>query len=181
MKVNNWLTVALLGGLLWVGCKDGNEKRSGSEDKEPVVSEVPAPELPDLSWMNGTWMQEEDGGGKSYEIWEQASAENFVGRAFTLVDEDTTFMEKLEIRLFEDTLTYFADVRGNSGPVPFKLLESDSYTATFWNPEYSFPWKIIYTRLADTLKIRVAGFQNKQAMVHDLRMIRQESGSGEGR
>ena len=154
-------------------CKNAPQENQTGTAQRPDSS--PAEVNPvNLDWMAGSWRQEEADGTVSYEIWKKERSGQFSGKAFSLGGTDTTFQERLEIRPVQDTLTYFADVPGNEGPVPFQLLESNSYTATFWNPNYDFPWKIIYRREIDTLHIRIAGFQGDQAIVRDLKMLRVE-------
>ncbi len=164
--------IGIMLGLL-VACKNAPKENPTGAVADPANVTANADRV-NLDWMAGTWRQEEADGTVSYEVWEKDGPELFSGKAFSLGGTDTTFQERLVIRPVEDTLTYFADVPGNKGPVPFQLLESNSYTATFWNPEYDFPWKIIYRREIDTLHIRIAGFQGEQAIVRDLKMLRVE-------
>lgn len=107
-----------------------------------------------LSWIVDRWIST-DGETNSYEHWEKAGDNLFVGGSETVKNGDTVFAEKLKIELIEGTVYYIADVSHNLAPVRFKLTQINENSAVFENPEHNFPQKISY-RLVDGTTLHAA-------------------------
>ena len=119
--------------------------------------------LSKVSWMLGKWMQKDPNGNLSFEEWSQESPDRLVGHAYTLSGRDTVFQEKLEVKIDNGQIMYVANVKENSGPVSFRMVESTPISVTFENKAHDFPQIIRYESKGDSgLVASISGLKNGQ-------------------
>jgi hypothetical protein len=68
-----------------------------------------------------------------------------------LYHTDTVHSETIELLWEGDDIFYIPTVKGNAGPVRFKLTENNGQSAVFENPEHDFPTKITYENRGDSM------------------------------
>ncbi len=110
-----------------------------------------ASKLEKLGWFIGKWTQSEGPDLTSYEQWTRANDHLFKGRAWTLYHTDTVHSETIDLLWEGDDIFYIPTVKGNAGPVRFKLTENNGQSAVFENPEHDFPTKITYENRGDSM------------------------------
>lgn len=115
-----------------------------------------APSTPDLSWLQGNWVQRMADGSVE-ERWVGPVGQTLVAVNLTSHGGRARF-EYLRIAPGNDgILTYFAQPGGNAPAVEFKLAEAGRERLTFENPAHDFPRRIIYWRDGDRLRARIEG------------------------
>jgi hypothetical protein len=70
---------------------------------------------------------------------------------------DTTFVEKLSLRVEAGVLYYVSDVPENKKPIYFRVTEASPTSLVCENPEHDFPKKIAYHLEGDGLKATISG------------------------
>jgi len=116
------------------------------------------PDLTGFEKMEGTWKAEMNGGA-FVESWE-VDGDQLKGQGFFIIGKDTTFGEKLTVKMINDTLTYIADVPKQQ-PVNFPLFSKKNTTWIFRNPNHDFPRTITYKLTDDDhLHVELFGFEN---------------------
>lgn len=112
----------------------------------------------ELSWILGKWAQAENDGSISLEQWTQTDNEKLTGHTFSLMNQDTTFSEKVYIELDYPRLVYKANMDPGAPPVEFKLSYLKDQRVMFENRTREFPQLILYQRRGtDTLHTRIEG------------------------
>ena len=139
-----------LGWLLLSGCSPEKPPEEVSDSGEDT-------RFAQLVWIAGEWQREVD--KKIYrESWEVAHALQLNGRAYKIVDGDTTVTELLSLEQIGDDIFYIPIVSHNPGPVKFKLVRVDESEAVFENMDHDYPNRIIYRRQEDGgLHARIEG------------------------
>ena len=142
--------IAMLTGLLLCGCspeKPAEEANDAAGDTR----------FAQLTWIAGEWQREAN--GKIYrESWEIAHVLQLNGRAYKIVDGDTTVTELLSLEQIGADIFYIPIVPHNPGPVKFKLVRVDESKAVFENMAHDYPNRIIYRRQEDGgLHARIEG------------------------
>ena len=142
--------IAMLTGLLLCGCSPETPPEEARESADDA-------RFAQLTWIAGEWQREAD--GKIYrESWEVAHALQLNGRAYKIVDGDTTVTELLSLEQIGDDIFYIPIVPHNPGPVKFKLVRVDESEAVFENMAHDYPNRIIYRRQEDGgLHARIEG------------------------
>lgn len=123
-----------------------------------------SPTLSDLSWMEGRWIGAGRDGGAIEETWNAASGESMLGMfRMTSADGTVRFYEilvlqqtaegpRMLLRHFDRNLTAFEE---KDAPMSFRLASAATDTATFEALVAGKPERIVYTRKADALVIRL--------------------------
>jgi Domain of unknown function (DUF6265) len=121
----------------------------------------PTRSLADLSWMAGSWANN-DGGKVSEEHWTKPAGGLMLG-----VHRDTggarTAFEFLRIEESSGKITYLASPQGQPA-TPFELVESAAQRALFANPKHDFPQRILYWREGASLCAAVEGPMNGETV-----------------
>ena len=124
---------------------------------------VPPSKLDQLAWMLGKWTQTEADGAVSFEEWTRNENGQVLGHSFTLMKADTVFEERMELAEEDEQIYYVVTVKGNEGPVRFRMAESTASSATFENKAHDFPQIIYYETRGDSgLYARISGTRNGQ-------------------
>lgn len=112
-----------------------------------------------LSWLEGTWSQTniKKPGRTSTEQWTKSGQFEMIGRATTLQNGDTVFVEKATLLVRDNVIYYVADVPQNKQPVYFKLTSLSNSGFVCENPDHDFPKKISYQYDGVTLKAQISG------------------------
>ena len=118
------------------------------------------PHLGGLAWMSGLWISDQDGEAVLEEHWTRPRGGTMFGLNRTVEGDETAFFEYLCIQHTQDGIYYMASPKGRQPPTPFKLVHTDTNSATFENPEHDFPQRIIYRREGDRMYARIEGTRN---------------------
>ena len=116
-------------------------------------------DLQKLKWLTGRW-ENEMGGIKTVEIWQQKPGNSFLVKGFMLENADTIFSEQITVAAKRGNIYYTVSIpdQNNGKPIAFKLTENTKNKAVFENPEHDFPQKISYWQTAaDTVQISIEG------------------------
>lgn len=111
-----------------------------------------------LTWLTGTWNRTNvKPGRKAHERWEMVGNHTMKGFGVTMKEQDTTFVEKLQLVIRDNKIWYVADVAHNQAPVFFELtaISNDGFTCE--NPAHDFPKKIIYKLNGNKLTATISG------------------------
>lgn len=117
-----------------------------------------------VDWLIGYWQRTNPTEGvTAHERWEKTSATELTGWGVAMRNGDTTFVEKLQIILRNDTLYYVADVVENPEPVYFQFtsITVDGFVSE--NAAHDFPKKIQYQLANDTLTAITSGNERELA------------------
>lgn len=111
-----------------------------------------------LTWLTGTWNRTNvKPGRKAHERWEMVGSHAMKGFGVTMKEQDTAFVEKLQLVIKDNKIWYVADVAHNKAPVFFELtaIANDGFTCE--NPAHDFPKKIVYKLNGDKLIATISG------------------------
>jgi hypothetical protein len=125
-----------------------------------VLAQVPIPasELKKISWLEGTWIRTSLKPGRTgAETWKKQATDEWRGLGFTLQGQDTVFVERMKLVIFENTPAFVADVPENKGLVYFKFTATTAHSFTCENPAHDYPKKIVYDRQDNTLTVTISG------------------------
>jgi Domain of unknown function (DUF6265) len=101
--------------------------------------------LVDFEWLLGKWELINNKPGQiTYERWTKESDIKYVGYGWTMKGKDTVFVEKLNLIIKDNHVYYVADIKENSSPVLFKIIEQSKKAFISSNPAHDFPKKIEY-------------------------------------
>jgi hypothetical protein len=110
-----------------------------------------------LHWLVGTWERTNVKPGiKAHEEWHLDSANHLRGIGLTMKEEDTLFIERIQILMDENNIYYVADVKGNQAPVYFAFTTLTKNGFVCENPEHDFPKKIEYNLKDSILTVRIS-------------------------
>lgn len=111
-----------------------------------------------LSWLVGTWDRTNVRPGQTaYDEWERTSDMSYTGRGVMVAGSDTVFVEKLELRLTNDSIYYIADTPGNAEPVLFRVTTVTDTSFIAENPDHDFPKRFDYIINDDFLEAVISG------------------------
>lgn len=111
-----------------------------------------------LSWLTGMWNRTNvKPGRKAHERWEMVGSQAMKGFGVTMKEQDTAFVEKLQLVIKDNKIWYVADVEHNKAPTFFELtaISNDGFTCE--NPAHDFPKKIVYKLNGDKLTATISG------------------------
>ncbi|MFT3912874.1 MAG: DUF6265 family protein [Anaeromyxobacteraceae bacterium] len=106
---------------------------------------VPAPEVPDLSFMQGSWCGGSDGATEE-EVWLAPRGALLLGMHRDVRPGRPTSFEFLRIELAPGRTAYVAQPQGRP-PVRFLLASHGPRFVLFANPAHDFPKRIRYERV----------------------------------
>jgi hypothetical protein len=135
--------------LFFFSCRDTDPKKIAS-DPEAIRY---------ISWVNGTWKMVNND-GIFFEEWSKANDNTFKGHGCMLRDNDTVFIEQLQLQQRGNELLYIATVpdQNEGKPVEFRFTELNKGEFIFENVMHDFPQRIIYKHpQPDFLCIRIEG------------------------
>lgn len=113
--------------------------------------------LNQMEWLLGQWTRTNSRPGKSgFEHWQKLSATEWTGRGISLTGGDTTFVEKLTIKVEKEKLYYVAEVPGNAKPVYFEIVTVTPNSFVCENPQHDFPKRIAYQFDGKEIRARVS-------------------------
>ena len=99
-----------------------------------------------LEWLEGSWtnITEES---QSYERWTRKNDSTFTSFSYTMVQEDTVFVEEviLQERFNDVFLTVKVPDQNDAQSVTFKLIPTKKNVFTFENKAHDFPQRITYS------------------------------------
>lgn len=120
-----------------------------------LVALFQTPQVEDLSWMGGYWL-DCSGGTEVSETWSDPRAGLMVGHSVTTRAGRSRF-ELAHIRYLPDGAIAYVAQPGGLPPTIFKVQEIGPDRVVFANPENDFPHRIIYQRHKDQLQARIEG------------------------
>lgn len=137
---------------LFVGCNPSDERKN-----KLVISKMPHQEL-SINWLEGLW-QCDDKEGVLYEDWKKLNDTLFLGKSYYLADEDTLFVENIQLTVVGDSLSYSSLKRDTlQKNKSFKGVLSTNNGFRVENLQHGFPKSILYNLLNDTLMmIEISG------------------------
>lgn len=97
------------------------------------------------------------------EEWYVVDENHLRGKGFVMANNDTVFIEMLEIESVDGVLTYSARVPGqnNNATIAFGITENRDNKMVFENPRHDFPQKIIYDmQTRSTMHVYIEGYEN---------------------
>jgi hypothetical protein len=99
----------------------------------------------DFSRLEGRW-EDASSDNEHFEEWKLTEDGFLVGKGYVLASSDTVFIEHLEIRNVNDTLTYIAKVsnQNNNEAIEFKMRSLGPNEIVFENLNHDFPQRIGY-------------------------------------
>jgi hypothetical protein len=163
--MSKWMTVAILAACL-VG---GAFVVSGQADDEPEGKEAkPVPTLKDLAWLEGTWVEAEQGSVFT-EIWSGAQGDAMVGHDHWTVGGKTRMYELMAIEQTEEGLALRIRHFGRAlvipkseqdGPMSWPLLSLEGQKVVFEHPTRAWPKRMEYERKGADLMGRLSGVEN---------------------
>ncbi|NIG55766.1 DUF6265 family protein [Chitinophaga sp. Cy-1792] len=122
------------------------------------ISAQSASDFKKLNWLEGKWMKTNVKPGRSgYEEWQRVSATSWKGTGISMRGQDTTFVEKLQLRIKDNYIYYVADVAENKELTWFKITHIGANGFTCEDPAHDFPKKIVYERTGKQLKVTTSG------------------------
>jgi hypothetical protein len=128
------------------------------------------PEVADLGWMAGAWVQEADG-VTTRETWLAPLGGAMGGVGQTNRPDGKTSFDFMSITTEAAGLTFTARIEGQS-PTPFVLKAGRADEAVFENLAHDFPQRVIYRRCGEDLCGRIEGVMDGQAQGFDWRYRR---------
>ncbi|BFM44254.1 hypothetical protein CFS9_28950 [Flavobacterium sp. CFS9] len=113
-------------------------------------------------WLIGNW-ENKSADGVLTENWQKLNDSTFSGASYFIKEKDTIHFENIVLSQKEETLTYFATVKGQNDdkPVAFQSIAESDKQLVFENPKHDYPQKITYTKGANnTLTAEISGNLN---------------------
>lgn len=131
-----------------------------------LMAQAPAPARVDaLGWLAGRWETAGEGGRWTEEMWSAPRGGMMLGASRSGEGDAMREFEFLRLQAGEDgVLVYLAQPGGRSPAVPFRLIQSDSASATFENPGHDYPQRIRYERSGDLLTATISKVDGSNAM-----------------
>lgn len=120
-----------------------------------LAGDAAAAELPDLSWMAGSWRLDRDG-VVTRETWLSPLGGTMAGVTQTNRPGKPVEVEFATISAEPEGVTFTARPKGQT-PTPFVLRPGKGDHVVFENPKHDFPQRVIYRRCGADLCARVEG------------------------
>jgi hypothetical protein len=114
-----------------------------------------------LDFLEGTWKIE---GKETYEVWEKAKPQHYIGQSYKLNNGQKTISETLVIRKIDNKIVYEANVpdQNEAKTIQFVLNTENKSCYSFENIEHDFPKKIQYKKITnDKIEVSVLGDDDK--------------------
>jgi hypothetical protein len=130
-----------------------------NQSAETEKSEMATNQIEKAGWLIGEWENKQDGLNVT-EIWKKESDNVFVGRSYTIRNNDTLSSERIRLEQKGDSLFYVPIVKNqNQGQVvKFALTTATDHQLIFENPTHDFPQKITYKLINnDSLFAEISG------------------------
>lgn len=115
-------------------------------------------------WLIGNW-ENKSPEGVLTENWQKLNDSTFSASSYFIKEKDTIHLENIVLSQKEETLTYFATVKGQNDdkPVAFQSTVESDKQLVFENPKHDYPQKITYTKGANnTLTAEISGNLNEK-------------------
>lgn len=128
-------------------CKTENESVEGSFEFDRLC---------------GKWMDTNKDNAFNEE-WRRENDKLIVGKGYVLSENDTVFIEKLSIKIDENSVVYAAEVSNQNKDmkVPFTAVKQTNNKVVFENVQHDFPQRIIYDLKSDKeLRVAIEGYEN---------------------
>lgn len=108
--------------------------------------------LAKLSWVTGTWVRANNtkASRSQTETW-VSSPTGYSGKYVTIINGDTSFVEKFSLLIKDKAVFYVAHGPKDSTPVYFRLTGISETGFVAENPANEFPKKVTYRRTKDNL------------------------------
>lgn len=154
----------LLFALVLIACSEQKKQVNEEITNQETATQLPEP-LPQFDWLVGNWLRQNDAEGKTtYEQWTKKSETEYVGKGFTLANEDTVFSEDLRVIL--DNEEWKLEVTGvNESPTYFVFNQYTASSFSCVNPENEFPKQIDYQGHIDSLVATISGDGNEMSFI----------------
>ncbi|MDL2141939.1 DUF6265 family protein [Flavobacterium tructae] len=137
--------------VLLIAAVSCQKKDSAEKDKIKVAD-----------WLIGNW-ENKSPEGILTENWQKLNDSTFSAASYFIKEKDTIHLENIVLSQKEETLTYFATVKGQNDdkPVAFQSTAESDKQLVFENPKHDYPQKITYTKGANnTLTAEISGSLN---------------------
>jgi len=109
-----------------------------------------------FAWLAGTWRHREEEDGVCEEFWSDVGGDTQFGAFRWMAEGKTRFYELFAIERNDDgvflRLRHFGPGMvplESEGPLAWRLVEAGETEATFENPAYGFPRRVLYRRVGD--------------------------------
>lgn len=114
-----------------------------------------------FSWLLGSWQRvNEKEDRQTYEHWEKASKDLYLGMGCTLKDGDTIWKEKLKLRKAGKNWNFEVKGKGETEHTVFVLTKLKKESFVCENPENEFPKMISYQKSTTGLSAIISGGGN---------------------
>lgn len=120
--------------------------------------------LREIEWLLGVWEMKSEG-ASIFESWTKVNDNEFEGKSFKLLEQDTITFEKISLINKSSKLFYMPTVSGqnNDQAVMFTEKEVKENYFIFENLKHDFPQIISYTLISrDSLKAEISGRINNK-------------------
>lgn len=113
--------------------------------KEEITDKKTNTNLQKFEWLLGTWTNITPE-ASLFEIWDETNDSAYTGKSYMIVNNDTTFFEKIKLEKRGGSFFYIPTVNNQNSnqPVMFKLISELNGNFIFENKEHDFPQRIIY-------------------------------------
>lgn len=136
--------------------------------------DFPVKKKPNADWLIGNWKYEDED-GTLHEDWSRKNDTVFIGESYFIEKNDTLFFEYLRLTLNGDSVFYesLGEDKINPKVKTFTGLYVDEDQFQLENLQLSFPRKMCYNQLNDTLMIiEVSGFIDGSEETQPYQMVR---------
>ena len=116
----------------------------------------------DLAWMSGSW-ETAEGERWTEEVWVAPRGGVMMGLSRSGRGETVREFEYIRLQAGADGVPVYWASPGGGSPVAFRLVASDSASATFENPAHDFPQRIHYRRDGDRLVATISARDGSSA------------------
>lgn len=108
--------------------------------------------LNDMNWLEGLW-KKTDSTGTFFEKWIRGADGNYTGINMKLRNGDTAKSEKMMITKLDTNIYFIITIPGmnNDRPIYYSLIYPDPENLIFQNKNFTFPEKIYYVHMGDSL------------------------------
>ncbi len=156
-------------GILF-SCTNNSQKINENKDTftlKPVDSK-------ELKWAEGVFEYTLEG-GIYRENWKKTAENEFVGKGYFLIKEDTAFEMSMKLYKINNELKMNYNVKGQNDnkDVVFTLASHRNRTYVFENPFKNFPSVMQYTFIGDSvIEVLERGFENQKERTREFTILK---------
>ena len=148
----------LLIGVLLISCNQNKKENLKVDESSAKLIKIEG----NFDWLLGYWKRNNDENGKeTFEIWEKKSNTEYSGIGFTMQNNDTIQLEKIDLKKLDNKWVLKVQLQGEPGPVTFIMTGYNEKEFVCENKEHDFPKLIKYWKNGNKLSALVSGDEMK--------------------